>query len=138
MYYYMQMLWHCLLNFDDSDTLYLVLVASHCQFKLSRGQSSSKGKTSLNCSTNRLLLSNSHQFSGVWHCRAVLQLPPQQLLLKASVHQGHRHLFLVKKNIPRYYIYHKVRNRSFVKNRCHCDFHVQLDGRQHEGMAYII
>ena len=25
----------------------------------------------------------------------------------------HRHLFLVKQNIPRYYIYHKVRNRSF-------------------------
>ena len=29
-----------------------------------------------------------------------------------------------KKNIPRFYIYHKVRNRSFVKNRCHCDFRV--------------
>jgi len=31
------MLWHYLLNFD-SDTLYLVLVASHCQYKLSRGR----------------------------------------------------------------------------------------------------
>ena len=29
-----------------------------------------------------------------------------------------------KKNIPRYYIYHKVRNRSFVKNQGHRDFRV--------------
>jgi hypothetical protein len=29
-----------------------------------------------------------------------------------------------KKNIPRYYIYHKVRNRSFVKNLGHRDFRV--------------
>jgi hypothetical protein len=36
----------------------------------------------------------------------------------------HRHLFLVKKYIPRYYIYHKVSNLSFVKNLCHRDFRV--------------
>jgi hypothetical protein len=30
----------------------------------------------------------------------------------------------IPKNIPRYYIYHKVRNRSFVKNLGHRDFRV--------------
>ena len=30
----------------------------------------------------------------------------------------------VKNNLPRYYIYHKVRNRSFVKNLGHRDFRV--------------
>ena len=44
-----------------------------------------------------------------------------------------------KKNIPRYYIYHKVRNRSFVKNLGHRDFRVfSTRRRQHGGMAYII
>jgi poly(3-hydroxyalkanoate) synthetase len=37
---------------------------------------------------------------------------------------NHSHLFLVKKNIPRYYIYHRIRNRSFVKNLGHRDFRV--------------
>ena len=41
-----------------------------------------------------------------------------------SIGIKHRHLFLVKKYIPRYYIYHKVRNRSFVKNLGHRDFRV--------------
>ena len=52
----------------------------------------------------------------------------------------HRHLFLVKKNIPRYYIYHKVSNLSFVKKSMSSWFSrfFQLDGRQHGGMAYII
>ena len=36
----------------------------------------------------------------------------------------HRHLFLVKKDLPRYYIHYKVRNRSFVKNLGHRDFRV--------------
>jgi hypothetical protein len=52
----------------------------------------------------------------------------------------HRHLFLVKKNIPRYYIYHKVRNRSIDKQSRSSRFSrfFQLDGRQNGGMAYII
>ena len=43
-----------------------------------------------------------------------------------------------KKKIPRYYIYHKVRNRSFVKNLGHRDFRVFSTRRQHGVMAYII
>jgi hypothetical protein len=49
---------------------------------------------------------------------------PEEVDLKKTDHHKTTHLFLVKKNIPRYYIYHKVRNRSFVKNLGHHDFHV--------------
>ena len=49
-------------------------------------------------------------------------------MMTVLIWKKHRHLFLVIFFLPRYYIYYKVRNRSFVKNLGHRDFRVFSTG----------
>jgi hypothetical protein len=60
---------------------------------------------------------------------------PEEVDLKKTDHHKPTHpqtLVSGKKNIPRYYIYHKVRNRSFVKDLSHHDFCVFSTRRTEE------